>query len=367
MATLILLALGAAGHAPETHALDTMSHCSATYVDEPNGMDWSVTAVTQAADDSDADPDLTGSFDSVGHYRRGSGFWMAQVEGSSGRNSGRVSGQFPLANGDAATAVDEDGDGRIQLSQLNFTGYAWNFDYVLGYLDPTCYLDQSNVVGDESLLFLADPFVNNLSVAFPDYTLGGGIHVHRDSGLEATFFISGSNGLGDNDSASYANLLDVTDSGKGVFAAAELLYGASVAFRLGAWANTRDFEKLDDADEDAGAYGVYLSAEDESETLRWNVRIGASSPEVSEVAGFASAAVQVPWRGRTAGIGVSYLRASGELDSRSRNAFFVESLLHVDLGRGFRLTPLLQWTRNDNFSSRDALIIGLRGTVYGVR
>lgn len=366
LAPLVLTVAGIFIAPPGSHAAQVMSHCSPSLIAADNGVDWAVTAVTQASDDSDADPDLTGSFDSVGHHRQGPGFWMAQVEGSSGRNSGRVSGQFPLANGDAATAVDEDGDGRVQLSQLNYTAETQELAYAFGYLDPTCYLDQSNIMGDESLLFLADPFVNNLSVAYPDYTLGGGIHFHRESGVEATFFLSGSNGLGDNDSASYSNLVDVTDSGKGVFAAAELLYGKSVAYQLGLWINTRDFEQLDDPQDDGSAYGVYGSAEGDSDELGWNIRVGASNPDVSEVSSFAAAAVSVPWRGRTFGLGVSYLRASGDLDSRSSNSMFIEALLHMDIGDNLRVTPLLQWTRNDSFTSRDAFIVGLRGTYFRV-
>jgi hypothetical protein len=358
----VLWIVAALGLSPVALAVDTMSHCSPTYIDEPNGVDWSVTGITQASDDSDADPDLTGSFDTVGHYRSGAGFWMAQVEGSSGRNSGRVSGQFPLSNGDAATAVDEDGDGRVQISQLNYTVRTEGLAFAVGYLDPTCYLDQSNVMGDESQLFLSDPFVNNLSVAYPDYTLGGGLHLHRNDGLEATFFLSSSNGLGDNDRASYSNLVDVTDSGKGLFAAAELIYDASAAYRLGIWANTRDFEELEDPSGKASAYGVYAAAEDDSSPLVWSIRAGAANPEVSEVTAFAAVAVEAPWRSRKAGLGVSYLRASGDLDADSSNAFFIEALLHLQFGDHLRLTPLLQWTRNDSFTSRDAFIIGLRGT-----
>jgi hypothetical protein len=364
--SLLLSGIAAFVLIPEADAGDVMSHCSPTVIDAPNGLDWAITGVTQASDDSDADPDLTGSFDSVGHFRQGPGFWMAQVEGSSGQNSGRVSGQFPLSNGDAATAVDEDGDGRLQLSQFNYTVETGEFAYAFGYLDPTCYLDQSNIMGDESLLFLAEPFVNNLSVSYPDYTLGGGIHFHRDSGVEATLFLSGSNGLGDNDSASYSNLLDVTDSGKGVFAAAEILLGTAVAYRLGIWTNTRDFEQLDDPGDDGSAYGVYAAAERDSDELGWNVRIGASNPEVSEISAFAAVALQAPWRGRTVGLGVSYLRASGDLDSKSSNSIFAEALLHLDFGDNLRLTPLLQWTRNDSFTARDAFIVGLRGTYFRV-
>ena len=258
--------------------------------------------------------------------------------------------------------MDEDGDGRVQLSQLNYTVETKRLAYAAGYLDPTCYLDQSNVVGDESQLFLADPFVNNLSVAYPDYTLGGALHLHKKDGLEATFFLSSSNGLGDNDRTSYSNLVDVTDSGKGIFAAAEFIFDASAVYRLGVWTNTRDFEELEDPSGKESAYGVYAAAEDDSSPLVWSVRAGAANPEVSEITAFAAVAAEAPWRNHRAGIGVSYLRASGDLDANSSNALFVEALLHLQFGDHLRLTPLLQWTRNDSFTSRDAFIIGLRGT-----
>jgi len=343
-------------------AEDVMIRCGPTRIDAPGAVDWSATGVLQASDDSDADPDATGSFDAVGHRRHGPGLWLLQLEGSTGQSSGRVSGRFPLSNGDAATAVDEDGNGRVQVSQLNYTQRNGTYNFAAGLLDPTCYLDLSEFANDETQAFLASPFINNLSVAFPDYTLGGGLHLHRDEGLEATFFVSGSNGLGDNDRASYSNLIDVTDSGKGIFAAAELIIHGAFDYRLGLWANTRDFEELDDPDGTASNYGVYGLAENATRPFKWNVRVGAANPDVSEIALFAAVATEFPAGRRTAGLALSYLRASGDLDSSSSNSVFAEALLHFDFGENFRLTPLLQWTHNDSFTGKDAFIAGLRAT-----
>jgi hypothetical protein len=348
----------------DTEAADVVLRCSPTLIDAPGALDWSVTGVLQAADDDDADPDATGSFDMVGHRRQGAGLWLMQIEGSTGENSGRVSGQFPLSNGDAANAVDEDGDGRVQLSQINYTREDDTYSFAAGLVDPSCYLDLSQFANDETQNFLATPFINNLSIAFPDYTLGGGLHLHREDGLGATFFVSSSNGLGDNDNASYSNLIDVTDSGKGVFAAAELVREGERTYRLGIWANTRDFENLDNPEGTGSNYGVYGLAEGTSRALDWNVRVGAANPDVSEIALFAALATEFPLGRSTAGLAVSYLRGSGDLASDSSNAVFAEASIHIDIGKRLRATPLVQWTHNDSFTSRDALIAGLRATYF---
>ena len=348
----------------ETEAAEVVLRCSPTLIDAPGALDWSVTGVLQVADDDDADPDATGSFDMVGHRRHGAGVWLMQVEGSTSESSGRVSGQFPLSNGDAATAVDEDGDGRVQLSQINYTRKGETFAFAAGLVDPTCYLDLSRFANDETQNFLAAPFINNLSIAFPDYTLGGGLHLHRETGLEATFFVSSSNGLGDNDSASYSNLVDVTDSGKGIFAAAELIREGERIYRLGVWTNTRDFEELEDPDGTGSNYGIYGLVEGSSQTIDWNIRVGAANPDVSEIALFAALATEFPLGRTTAGLAMSYLRGSGDLASDSSNAVFAEASIHVDIGERLRLTPLVQWTRNDSFTDRDALIAGLRATYF---
>lgn len=343
-------------------AEEVVLRCSPTAIDAPGALDWSATGVLQAADDDDADPDATGSFDMIGHRRHGAGLWLMQVEGSTGDHSGRVSGQFPFSNGDAATAVDEDGDGRVQLSQINYTRKAETYAFVAGLVDPSCYLDLSGFANDETRAFLGTPFINNLSIAFPDYTLGGGIHLHRETGIEATFFVSGSNGLGDNDRASYSNLVDVTDSGKGIFAAAELIREGQRRYRFGAWANTRDFGKLDDPSATASNFGIYGLMESTNHALNWNVRVGAANPDVSEIALFAALATEFPLARSTAGLAVSLLRASNDLASETSHSVFAEAVIHVDVGKHLRMTPLLQWTHNDSFTNRDALIAGLRAT-----
>ncbi len=364
-AGVFLLAVGALNlllAATPVMAEDVVLRCAPTFVDRPAALDWSVTGVSQASNDDAADPDATGSFDAVGHMRAGPGFLFVQAEGSTGENRGRVSGQFPLSNADAATAVDEDGDGRVQLSQVNYTLVNETFEFATGLLDPSCYLDFSDIANDETRDFLAQPFTNNLAIAFPDYTLGGAVHLHLDQALGLTLFLSSSNGLGDNDKASYSNLVDITESGKGAFAAAELTAHGALNYRLGVWVNSRDFENLDNPDDTDNDYGIYGSLESDARPLRWNIRIGAANPNVSETAGFAAATMTFPLGEHAAGLAVSYQHAADDLDGDSDYAVFTEALLHIDVGEKLRFTPLLQWTHNDSFTSNDALIAGLRVT-----
>ena len=341
---------------------EVVLRCGTTFVERPAALDWSVTGISQVSNESAADPDATGSFDVVGHRRAGPGWLFVQAEGSTGENDGRVSGRFPLANADAGTAVDEDGNGRVQISQVNYTQVNETYQFAAGLLDPTCYLDFSEIANDETQAFLAKPFINNLAIAFPDYTLGGAVHLYPGQDLGLTLFLSSSNGLGDNDRASYSNLVDVTESGKGVFAAAELTRMGPVRYRLGAWVNTRDFEDLQRPDDTGDAYGIYASLDSNAQPLQWNFRIGAANPDVSETAGFAAVTMNFPLGAHTAGLAISYQHAADDLDSDRGHAVFTEALLHIDVGQRLRFTPLLQWTRNDSFSSNDALIAGLRVT-----
>jgi hypothetical protein len=82
---------------------------------------------------------------------------------------------------------------------------------------------------------------------------------------------------------------------------------------------------------------------------------------------FAALATEFPLGRRSAGLAVSLLRASNDLASDSSHSVFAEAVLHIDAGKHLRITPLLQWSHNDSFTDRDALIAGLRATYSRAR
>lgn len=91
-------------------------------------------------------------------------------------------------NGDAGSALNGNGDGRLQISELRYALPVRDFGTLsFGLLDPTAFLDTtshanptagpdfSGIANDETTQFLGNSFVNNPVVEFPDYTLGAAI------------------------------------------------------------------------------------------------------------------------------------------------------------------------------------------------
>lgn len=199
-----------------------------------------LTIVAQGTSDGDADAELTTSFDLVATLPTGPGKLVIYVEGNTSPSRNGVAALFAEANADAGTALDRDGDGRLQVSELHYIQALNSHGIaVVGLLDPTTSLDTSHIANDETGQFLTTSLVNNPSIGFPDYTLGAIYNHDLDGNVTMTLMLTGSNGLGDNPDASYAQLVDVTEDGKGVFAAAELQWlPGAYALRGGAWLNT---------------------------------------------------------------------------------------------------------------------------------
>ena len=331
------------------------------------------TATYQHADATQVDDEFLLSFDLVTTIPSGPGEWIVYVEGSTTPPDDGVSSVLVEANADAGSALDRDAKGRLQVSALNFSLPLGRDSITIGLLDPTGFLDASEIANDETSQFIATDFVNNPTIEFPDYTLGGAYHhEHRGDSLIPgyTLVLTGSHGLADNPERSYAELVDLHEAGKGAFAAAELYWELPDAIlRIGFWGRDDDHEKLHGDTGTEGNYGLYGVADITLGGASCNLRWGLANGAVSAAADFLALAVEYPLLGQTLGVGLSRSGASADLDD-GRDAYHAEVYLGIKLTTVLRLTPSIQYLKNSGLTSPDdglpdeVWVAGLRAT-YG--
>ncbi|MDX1495616.1 MAG: hypothetical protein R3253_16225, partial [Longimicrobiales bacterium] len=212
--------------------------------DETPALDLSASAnvVGQATGESSIRSEVVGSLDLFADVRLSSLRLHVYVEANSSPRDNGVSSAIPFANMDAGTALGADGHGRVQLSELRL---AWPFreraELHVGLIDLTGYLDVSRIANDENLFFLGQPFVNNPTILFPDYTLGATLvlGVPQVPQGRIALAVAGSHGLADNPEASYGELLDLDAPDKGVFLAGRFRWEAEGwEGAVGAWTST---------------------------------------------------------------------------------------------------------------------------------
>lgn len=210
----------------------------------PDRFDFRASAnlVGQATGADDIRAELVGSLDLFSDVRLGPVTLHVYVESNTSPRTNAVSARLPFANMDAGTALGADGDGRIQISELRL---AWPLRErtVLhaGLMDLTGFLDVSRISNDENLFFLGQPFVNNPTIVFPDYTVATALVVDlpRVSNGRVALAVSSSHGLGDNPSVSYGRLLDLDAPDKGVFTAGRFRWDAERwSGSIGGWTST---------------------------------------------------------------------------------------------------------------------------------
>ncbi|MDY6981320.1 MAG: hypothetical protein SV201_15725, partial [Pseudomonadota bacterium] len=234
------------------------------------------------------------SFDLVAEAPIGPGRITTYIEGNSSPRSGGVSSQIGEVNGDARSALDGNGKGRLQVSEIYYTQKFGANILSLGLLDPTCRMDNSNIANNEAWQFLANAFVNNPTIAFPDYTLGVCFHLERQSGYPGmNLLLTGSNGLADNPDRSYSELFDLTADGKGVFAGSEWYWRSQNSlWRLGLWLNSAETAYVDNSGRVGENYGVYLTSDHTFDHYQLNLRLGVANEKVSAASDFISLALQ---------------------------------------------------------------------------
>lgn len=371
----LALVLACCGVSTLTHADDIESQKNIAMMDQQQiAVEGGLSVTLQHADASGVDNDLFGSFDLVSILPAGEGEVVIYVEGNTSPLTDGVASQFEEANADVGSALDRDGRGRFQVSEFYYARQFGEHGLIVGLLDPAASLDTSEVANDETAQFLGASFVNNPTIGMPDYTLG--IAYHLDS-LQARpgiiLMATSSHGLGDNPNASYSELVDVHDDGKGSFLAAEVDGQlGKVSWRLGVWFNSADHDYLDGSGKTGSNQGAYLNTDLDLDAVitqsKLNLRIGMADEKVSTAANFFGLSLEAPMANNTLGVGLARTGASSKAGSNTADMHQAEVYVRFDLSDAFHVTPSLQWLENsglmENEEDKSTIITSLRAS-YG--
>ena len=330
-----------------------------------------ITAVIQDADDDRVDTELTASMDLLLTKADGRGEWLLYIEASSTPDSNGVSAIYPTANADAGSVLNRDGDGGIQVSEFNYT-FGLNGDrrLMVGLINPSAWLDRSDITNDETTHFISGSFKNNTTIEFPDYTLGAIVRWLGSSARpEIVLVVASSDGIADLPDRSYQDLLNLSSDQRGIFVGADANWlGDRTSLRLGTWLRSDDHAVAGSPDDFERNYGVYG-------VLGWhvgenavNLRAGAANDDVSVATRFVAAAYERSMRYGLFGVGVAQTRISNSFrqadleDVTSAEAFF-----RFDIGNtGLQVTPSVQYLENPGFDtsgatfSSSAIVTGVR-------
>ncbi|WP_419812029.1 hypothetical protein [Bacterioplanoides sp.] len=265
-----------------------------------------VTATYLTASDSDVDAETLGVFDMDIDGELGQGRWHIYLEGTSSSNADRVTDVYGEAYADAGAATDENGDGRIQVSNFEVYYPLGNGELVAGLLYPSGFTESGDWSNDETSQFISSSFVNIQTSAAPDYALGVGYQGAISSQLSFSALLSQAQGLGDIDST-YSALLDQEDE---YFVSAELVWQVSqFALHTAVWATTLESETFDASDEEKN-HGLNISLAHQNALGQVVLRYGIANEAVSEAKQFSAISVQKDIQDFSLGLGLSQTEVS---------------------------------------------------------
>jgi hypothetical protein len=336
--------------------------------DDPRvDMEGISTLTALTASSSAIENEYFASFDISATLPTAHGLWSLVIEANSTPRIAGVSTFLPDANNDVGSALDGSGQGRIQLSGLHYGFVTGHGKWTVGLLNAGDYVDTSEVANDEKTQFLNSSFVNNPTIALPDYSLGFS-YSNPSTGNQPGYaiLVTGSHGLGDNDSASYADLAKLGENGKGVFVAAEAHWETdTVITRIGAWASSAHRPVPIDQHDDQH-FGAYAVLDGRSERLSWNARAGVAHSDRSRSKYFLGIATDIPIAENALGIALGHSvlneSAAGALGSTQH----VEIYYRFSGFASLELTPSIQLLHKDNVdqgktdNTSTEVVIGVR-------
>ncbi|MCP4716120.1 MAG: carbohydrate porin [Deltaproteobacteria bacterium] len=318
---------------------------------------------TRGHDDSDAsysvDIEITAA---IGE----NGTALLYLEGGEGSGLNNERQGFQGCNADA---LDDDAD--LQISELWYEQrfFRGRLTATFGKMDVTRWFDANAVANDETLQFLADAFVNNIAVEFPDYAYGARMT------LGLTKIIDLSLGLLEADS----DFEDIFDENFMILELAfrPVCFGHPGNYRLYGWYNSGDktsFKHPAATRKNGGGFGLSF---DQQLTDQFTVfaRYGRQDDDVYEVKSAWSVGAQLGgarWGRSNDMLGVAYgsahtgtyyrraLRSGGLRSAASEKTF--EVYYRFRLNDHISLSPDLQIT--DAMAGQDnqesVTILGLR-------
>lgn len=326
---------------------------SASAASEGISFEGGLTVTAQFSDDNALKNGYFASLDLVFGLPVGPGKFTAYIEGNTTPRENGVGTVLGEVNSDLGSALDASGNGRLQVSEFHYALPAGPGTLTVGLLDASAFIDGSEIANDETTQFLAGPFVNNPTIAFPDYSLGIAYQIepqHNWPGIN--FVITSSHGLADNEHANYTQLFDIADDEKGVFAAAEAVWPAdNNIFRAGVWTNTGDNVLLDGSGRTEENYGIYVSNDHTFSFGKINLRAGIANKLVSPAASFIALSYETEIAGYTVGTAISQANVSEKAGPGTGDTRIFELYGRYDLNKQLQITPSIQWIENSNFDS----------------
>ncbi len=315
--------------------------------------------------------DRTASVDIDLVQRSERGRLLAYFEGNSSLDERRASTVLVESNADAGTALDPNRHGRVQLSEVNYELHRpAGRELTFGLLDASGYLDRTRITNDENVQFLGASFVNNPTIEFPDYTLGAVYQVPAAGGHrpQINAVLTSSNGLADNPNLSYSQLLQVTEAGKGMFAAVGLGWPSETRLtRVGAWLNTRRHDDVNGVPAGEHNYGMYAVFGQSWRAHAVSVRVGLANDDVTTGSTFVALAYRYRVREHAIGVGVAHTFLSPVVaDPLLDDSTHVEAFARLAVAPTMHLSVSLQRLRNSGFNSapsdprRAVAVAGLR-------
>lgn len=306
---------------------------------------WSTASIVGQATGEDAiRSEINASLDVFSDLLVGPVLIHVYMEASTTPRSGGIADRIGFANADAGTALNGEGEGRFQLSELFVT---WPFPgqagIRAGLMDLTGLLDVSRIANDENLHFLAQPFVNNPTILFPDYALAAAL-LRRVSALAdglLTITVSSSHGLADNPGASYEELFDVGAPDRGVFAAGRMIWDRT-RWRgsVGGWISTGERLASDPEPRPLPDRGLFTVLGWTGETSALSARIGLAQGVVAT-----EPFVGLNWLGGLGSnaVGIGLARTPALPYRVDRAGEHVEAFVRHGLWRTAHLTSSIQW------------------------
>ena len=210
-------------------------------------------------------------------------------------------------------------------------------------MDLTGFLDVSRIANDENLFFLAQPFVNNPTILYPDYTLGT-VHLAGVPSLprgQIAVALSTSHGVAETPGASYRRLFDLDGADRGAFLAARLEWeGDEVEASLGLWHSTGDRYAATQPGRLLPTRGAYTVLGWRSGPNAVNLRLGRATG-----AGTTEPFVGVTYLGEVGAnaLGIGLARAPALPEAVGRLGFHGEGFLRRSLWGMVYLTTSVQW------------------------
>jgi hypothetical protein len=214
-------------------------------------------------------------------------------------------------------------------------------------MDLTGFLDVSRIANDENLFYLGAPFVNNPTIAFPDYVLGVSVDARSPWSARTRIAVSASSshGLADNPEHSYRELFDLGGSRKGLFLASRIRWaGEHWRAALGGWSDSSQKGIEGALEEEGTSRGVFTVLGWSSGVHALNLRLGAARESASGFDSFSG--LTYLWRWRQNALGLGLARSGASHPDAREDLSHVETFLRRRLFSVVFVTASLQWLSN---------------------